>query len=414
MPGKRQFNGNTKITVAHTEYIRDITPSQAFTMQLEAAVNPGLPTLFPWLHTLAQNFETYRIIKLLFRFKSTSADAVLSTIAPSGSTSLGSVIMMAQYNVLKDPPQNKREMLNNATAKSCKPSNSMYFSVVPQAAYKTLFTRSVYTNPDLGDRRLYDHCDFHIATEGMQATTGTIGELSVTAIMQFQKPTLVNQQDPLDYFSWSVPITLASPQHTYEQWMLQFVAPTTNSIVQPANLSNMNGYIEIGDQDGYWTYRFPDSTSEQIGAVFMVKFENTVSQTSATDPATVWMAVQHMRSPLTVTPGAEALILKNCRLVQLNGQNPVLTGFFPIRGPTLLDSTPDYTTATMGSVNIGAVWYLEITGPNASFASNQASPTNAISASMFQANGTPYCPTLTETFNKRLTVTRIQYNVNDS
>lgn len=258
---------STKVTIAHLEYITDILPSQDFTMQIDQAINPGLPFLFPWLNEMGKMFEKYRIIKLVFFFKSTSADAVLSTVGPSGSTSLGSLIMMCQYNVLSPPPLNKRDMLNNATAVSCKPSNSMSFTINPHAAYKTLFVRTPYTESG-GDRRLYDHADFHLATEGMQASTGSIGELSVLAIMQFTLPTLQNNILPTDKFYWQYPVTPAAGGNSLT--LLRVNGATSLAKLQPIAGSNIKGYIALDPDINSWHYYFGDSADEQIGAIYEV------------------------------------------------------------------------------------------------------------------------------------------------
>lgn len=165
-------------------------------MQVEEPVNPGLSNLFPWISQVARNFETYKVNKLSFFFKSTSADSVLGS---TGSTALGSVFMAAQYNVLMPPYANKKEMLNGATVKSTKPSRSMHFSVKTTAITKKLFVRADHTDIKSdevrGDRRLYDLLDFHLATEGCQATTGVIGELYCYADITFTTPT-IQDRDP--------------------------------------------------------------------------------------------------------------------------------------------------------------------------------------------------------------------------
>lgn len=43
------------------------------------SVNPGQQVSYPWLSTIAANFESYRIIGQLYEFKTMSADALNST-----------------------------------------------------------------------------------------------------------------------------------------------------------------------------------------------------------------------------------------------------------------------------------------------------------------------------------------------
>lgn len=51
-------------------------------------INPGNPETFPWLSSIASNFEAYRIEGLVFEYKTMSADALNST-----NTALGQIIL---------------------------------------------------------------------------------------------------------------------------------------------------------------------------------------------------------------------------------------------------------------------------------------------------------------------------------
>lgn len=404
---KRSRSSNTFVVLAHTEYITDITPSQSFHMLIDEPIQPGLPFLFPWLNTIARNFETYKVLKLIFHYRSTSADAVLSTVAPTGSTSLGSVIMMAQYNVLADPPSNKREMLNNATAISCKPSNSMNFIINPRASYKTLFVRTPYTASG-GDRRLYDLADFHLATEGMQATNGSIGELSVTAVMKFTKPTLVNEVDPLDIFNFNATYTPNVAGNSLG-WLQIFPLAVNTVQVNPTTQSTMNGHIKMDPEDGIFKYFFPDSTDNQIGSVYQV-----VIQVQCV-PTAVGVQIFHHEyfSPdITVAP---TMLCQNCELTTIDGIPGGSTSSSYFQDPALI-TTAGYTvnpTVPILTRRITANFFLKITGPNAKFGPNHVSgtnpPVNVVFFRAFQANGTPYAPTGGMSFNRKIYISRVQY-----
>lgn len=394
--GSRGSFKSTKITVAHVEYITDIFPSQAFTMQIDQAVQPGLPFLFPWLNNLAKMFETYRIIKLVFFFKSTSADAVLSTVGPSGSTSLGSVIMMAQYNVLMNPPLNKREMLNNATAVSCKPSNSMSFTINPHAAYKTLFVRTPYTpttGDDAGDRRLYDHCDFHLATEGMQASTGSIGELSVLAIMQFTKPTLGNTVEPVDFFRWemSYGTTAGMPDLAGNtQNLMAFTQFTPASTLRPLPGSNIKGHLALNPENGIYTYYFGDTCDEMIGAIYEIKFTITIDYDG---DIVAGVGAYPLISHAAVS-GANCFY-ENCEHVHFFDDVGHTSAF---DDDALLVTTYDITPSQGVDLplypNVVAYCYVKITGRDALFAVDTLTiPNNRIGIRWFRTDtGAPIIP----------------------
>ncbi|APG76218.1 hypothetical protein 2 [Changjiang tombus-like virus 21] len=174
--------------VRHREYIGDISPSQQFSSTVYS-INPGNANTFPWLSQVADSFEQYEFRGLVFEFKSTSSDAVLSSAA---SSSLGTVIMATQYNSLSNPFTDKRTMENYEYANSDKPSMSFYHPVEckkSQTSIDLLYVRN--TDAVNGDLRLYDLGQFQISTTGMQNTGGVIGELWCTFEIAFYKPKLL-------------------------------------------------------------------------------------------------------------------------------------------------------------------------------------------------------------------------------
>lgn len=177
--------------VAHREYIGDIVTSAtagAFKNQ-NFIVNPGLPATFPWLSTIAENYEEYKLHGCVFEFKTTSSDQVYNT---SANTALGTVILATEYNVLSPNFTNKQSMENYEYAVSAKPSVSQMHGIecalnqTPQVG--GLFLR---TGPiTQGDARWYDMANFQIATSGFQGTSVNVGELWVTYAVEFLKPKL--------------------------------------------------------------------------------------------------------------------------------------------------------------------------------------------------------------------------------
>lgn len=166
------------IIVRHREYIGDITASSAF-VNTAYPINPGQSTTFPWLSGIAANFEQYRMRGCLFEFLSTSSDALLMAAT---SSALGTVNMATEYDSLEVNFSGKREMLNHEFANSRKPSVSFIHPVEckkDRTPVSELYVRP-HGVPSGADIRLYDLGKFQIATEGMQTSTGTVGELWVT------------------------------------------------------------------------------------------------------------------------------------------------------------------------------------------------------------------------------------------
>ena len=118
-------NSSGGFVIRHREYIGDLNTSQAFSI-FSFPLNPGIDSCFPWLAEVASNFEEWVPRGIVFEFKSTSSDAVVSTNA---NAALGTVIMATEYNPYNGSFASKLQMENYEFAKSCKPSQSMLHAV---------------------------------------------------------------------------------------------------------------------------------------------------------------------------------------------------------------------------------------------------------------------------------------------
>jgi hypothetical protein len=312
---------------------------------------------------------------------------------------------MAQYNVLQPPPTSKREMLNNATAKSVKPSNSCAFPVNPHSSYKTLFVRTP-TTPDTGDRRLYDQCDFHLATEGMQASVGSIGELSVMAVFQFSKPTLSNIGVPFDLFNWNEGYTPNVIGNNV--YLLSFFNGGNTEIVQPPNTgSTLGGEMKQDDVTGNFNYYFSDAADSVLGAIFEVEINAKLDADASTTASFYWM---HMKESIDVTVWE----FNNCERVNYltspgytvcDTENPGLVASIVIT-PTPATTPPD---ASEGTVGYSTNFFVRITGPNASFGV-RTDTANYLNWRWFLcATGVPTLPTsqTNPRLFRRMTVTQV-------
>nr|QCC62362.1 putative capsid protein [Crucivirus sp.] len=170
------------------EYLGDIiSHGTANTFKIQSfPVNPGLESTFEWLSQIACNYEEYEFEGLYFEFRSMSADALNST-----NTALGQVIMAANYNASSANFTNKAQMENYEGGVSGKPSCSIrYF--VECAKQKTVLSTGQYIRqgaiPTGQDARLYDLCNFQIATNGLQGTKVNLGELWVSYQVVLRKP----------------------------------------------------------------------------------------------------------------------------------------------------------------------------------------------------------------------------------
>jgi len=188
------------ILVSHKEYITDIISSGsvgAFKVD-SFDVNPGLPGSFPWLSILAQAYDEWQPLGIVYAFKSTSADALNST-----NTALGTVVMATEYNPLNPVYVNKQQMEQCVFSGSSRTSSSLMHPL--ECDFNQ--TREVFNirqgGLQNGDPRLYDLGRFSIASSGLQGTDVDIGELWVTYSIKLMKPRLGDQSGQMDHYVFS-------------------------------------------------------------------------------------------------------------------------------------------------------------------------------------------------------------------
>jgi hypothetical protein len=180
-------NSNIKggVVIRHREYLGDITGTIAFT-NTPYIINPGLGDSFPWLSSIARSFEQYRIRGMLVEYKTMSATSIL---AAGANSALGVVMIATQYDVYDEPFLTKHTLENYQYACSAVPYQSFIHPVECAKQQSTISELYVRTEDEgEGDLRLYDFGRVNVATQGMQANGGSIGELWITYEIEFYKP----------------------------------------------------------------------------------------------------------------------------------------------------------------------------------------------------------------------------------
>lgn len=165
--------------VCHREYIRDFTGASAFT-NTTYRLNPGSSETFPWLSSIAENYQQYKFHGLIFEFKPLITDYITGG-AP------GVVIMATNYNASDAPYETKQEMENSEFAVSVKPTSNLVHGVecaVDQTSVPIKYVKSSPSDP--GDSRLYDMGLFQFANQG--SPSQLLGELWVSYCVEFFKP----------------------------------------------------------------------------------------------------------------------------------------------------------------------------------------------------------------------------------
>jgi hypothetical protein len=168
--------------VCHREYIGDISGTANFTNR-KYPLNPGSPITFPWLSTIAQNYQQYKIHGLIFEFRPLITDFVTSG-AP------GVVIMATNYNADEPLYLTKQAMENSEYAVSVKPTCNLMHGVecaANQTVLSELYVRpkGIASNLDL---KFTDLGNFQFASQGNPVQL--LGELWVSYNIEFFKPLL--------------------------------------------------------------------------------------------------------------------------------------------------------------------------------------------------------------------------------
>lgn len=197
-------SSNQSTVIRHKEYIGDVvtsnTPGNLSSVYF--AINPGLAASFPWLSSLAQNYQEYEAKGIVYEFKSTSADALNST-----NTALGTVMMATQYRPSATAFTSKSQILQEYFSCDGKPSTDFCHPVEcdpKENPFQVMYTRAgnVPAGEDLAN---YDLGKFSIHTTGFQGASVNIGELWVTYEFELKKPVFSSLRNPSSeyYHGWS-------------------------------------------------------------------------------------------------------------------------------------------------------------------------------------------------------------------
>ena len=187
------YNGG--VIMRHREYLAPVLATVDFTNRVYP-LNPGLSGTFPWVSKPANAFEQWKLRGAIVEYVSTSSDAVLST---NTSSSLGQVMIATQYDSAAEPFGSKMEMLNHEFSNSRKPSVDFVHPIEcasSLSAQSIFYVRNSHTPPNT-DTRLYDLGLLQIATQGMQAVGGSVGDIYITYEIEFYKA-CVNADPPVN------------------------------------------------------------------------------------------------------------------------------------------------------------------------------------------------------------------------
>jgi len=253
--------------IRHREYLGAITTSSvAGEFKIETyPLNPAQSSTFPWLSTIANNYEEYRPNGVFFEFRSTASDA----IASSTNLALGQLMMATQYDPTDPGFQSDTELLNYSWAQSAKVSEGVrhFIECDPkQSPLSHLYTRAGAPQGD-SDLRFSDFGTFSVATQGLQGTNVQIGQLWVSYEFLLYKPKL--GEDQATAGGWfkarnNIGITSGAP---FGDLAASLEDPENNLDLTLANAGGVNQRINFPIQNKETSYMVTYHMEGTIGAV---------------------------------------------------------------------------------------------------------------------------------------------------
>ncbi len=196
------------VVVRHREYVGDIKSSIVYAKQMEMALNPGLPTSFPWLSSVARQYQEYTWRGMVFHFVPTVGEAVSATVP-----AFGNVMMHTEYRVTAPPPANKAELLNEYFASDGRPCEPIVHPIEcdpRENPYNVQYVRTGPVPPG-EDAKTYDLGMFRCYTQGQAAANTVMGELWITYEVELRKPQLTSQAGDVAWFRGTGTVAPASP-----------------------------------------------------------------------------------------------------------------------------------------------------------------------------------------------------------
>jgi len=164
-------SGRHGVRVVEREYLGDVVTGAAGVFTNSSyPINPGLAGTFPWLSTIANSWEEYEFLGLVFEFVSTSASYGGGT-----SQALGAVAMAVDYDPLDPSYGNMIQLQNAEGACSTRSASDLFMGVEcdrSERGPRTLYTR-LGAIPSGGTLMDFDWGNFQVATAGSPAAGAT-------------------------------------------------------------------------------------------------------------------------------------------------------------------------------------------------------------------------------------------------
>jgi hypothetical protein len=308
--------------VCHREFLGDISGLAAFTNNTYP-LNPGLSQTFPWLSTIAANYQQYRFHGVVFEFRSEITDFVTGG-AP------GILVMTTNYNADQAAFVSRQEAENAEYAVSTKPTNSLMHMIecAPTETANKLYNVRTTTVPVGQDLRLYDYGLTQIITQNNPVQV--LGELWVSYCVEFFKPVLAleNAADQAaGLHSYRTSATTAGPLGTLQVTKSGSLTSTITGTT--ITITNAQVGVVYG-VNVYWTAATSVTTFSIAGTTGVVGYAILANDlgaffTSGNTTATASYNIYFTATATTIVLTAAATIVGSCVVdLFVNSIDPVI------------------------------------------------------------------------------------------
>jgi hypothetical protein len=180
------FGNKNSIIVEESEYIAEVTSnSTTFSLLSTYPINPGQASTFPWLSTIAKNYEKYEFLALQWIYK-----PEVSQYASNGQT--GKVLLSVDYDASDAPPSTKAQMEDVVPHSDAMPYQQLKLNCRPKEMHANSDAKFIRPGnlPSNTDIKTYDAGNLFVGISGIANNSGTLGELHVKYIVKLSIPIL--------------------------------------------------------------------------------------------------------------------------------------------------------------------------------------------------------------------------------
>lgn len=157
-------SGTKTIRVTERERVATLSGSTDFTVQESLSINPALPEFLPWLSTMAQLYEKYRVKSIRVLYHNLK-----------GTDTAGNVLMAFDPDPLDSAPADAVAFTQSSRYIDGAPWRLLTLNI--PGSNQTYFTRTgTVASTDL---KTYDYGKVHIATEAMAGDSSPVGYIEI-------------------------------------------------------------------------------------------------------------------------------------------------------------------------------------------------------------------------------------------